>query len=817
MKNLVVILILFLVAVPAAAQDEPKTISSQTEEMDSNTGYFDFYWDESAGKIWLEIERFDEEFLYVNYLSHGLGSNDVGLDRGQIGGSYVVYFRWIGPKVLMMQKNYEYLATSDNPDEVALVDEAFAVSTLWGFEVSAEEGDRVLVDATDFLLRDARDAIGSLRRSKQGRFKLDASRSAIDLTRTKNFPQNTEFEAILTLTTDSAGSYVRQVAPTSSAVTIQQHHSFVQLPDDGFTPRRLDVRSGYFGLEYMDFSVPLSEPIRKRFISRHRLDRVDPEADSSEAVEPIIYYVDRGAPEPMRSALVEGASWWNQAYSAAGYINAFQVRLLPDTADPMDVRYNTIQWVHRASRGWSYGDAVIDPRTGEIIKGHITLGSLRARQDYLIAVGLLQPYGDAPDSVDRMQEMALARLRQLSAHETGHTLGLRHNFAASSLDRASVMDYPYPYVQMDSAGALDLSQAYTEGIGAWDKATIIYGYADFPDGVDEDSALAAHLDSVFGSGMRFVSDGDARPEGSAHPYAHLWDNGPHSAEELIRLLDIRARLLASFSERAIPEGTPLVMLEEALVPIYLFHRYQIEACAKWLGGVDYRFAIRGSGPQTVTPVPADEQWRAFKALLRCIEPSTLAIPDTLLRLMPPQTTGIPRSREIFKRRTGTTFDPYTAADNAADIPIRLILNYQRAARLVEQKARDSSYPGLAEIIDRLIAVSWKRERLGGHDAELRRVVDNLVLHHLIRLAANKSASNQVRAIARHQLQGLQIWCEKQITTVPDKSQMAHLERALAQIGRFLKDPAEFEYYAPLDPPAGSPIGSDGSPFGCSWE
>jgi hypothetical protein len=398
----------------------------------------------------------------------------------------------------------------------------------------------------------------------------------------------------------------------------------------------------------------------------------------------------------------------------------------------------------------------------------------------------------------------------------GHTLGIRHNFAASSLDRASVMDYPYPYVLMDSAGAIDLSQAYDTGIGEWDKATIMYGYTDYPDGVDEDSALAAHLDSVFASGQRYVSDGDARSAGSAHPYAHLWDNGPHSAEELVRLLDIRARLLDSFSERAIQEGAPLVMLEEALVPIYMFHRYQMEACAKWIGGVDYRFAVRGSGPQTVTPAPADEQWRAFKALTRCIDPATLAVPDTLLRLIPPQTTGIPRSREIFKRRTGSTFDPYTAAENAADIPIRFILHYQRAARLVGQKAQDGTYPGLAEIIDRLISVSWKRERLGGYDSELRRVVDNLVLHHLIRLAANKSASSQVRAIARHQLQGLETWCDSQLATVPDKSQMAHLERAAGQIQRYLDDPSEFEFYAPLDPPAGSPIGTGNGPAGCGW-
>ena len=802
----------------AEASEKPKSISDATSGLEKHNGYFDYYWDNDAGKVWLEIDQMNEEFLYVTYLSRGLGSNDVGLDRGQIGDSYLVYFRRIGPKVLMMQRNYRFRAVSDDPEERRAVDESFAQSTLWGFEVAAEEGSRVLVDATDFLLRDARDVAGSLRRSRQGSFKLESGRSAIDLERTKNFPKNSEFEAILTFTADSAGSRVREVAPTPTAFTIQQHHSFVELPDTGFTPRGYDIRSGYFAIEYMDFATPLSEPITKRFIARHRLHKKDQTARVSEPVEPIVYYVDPGAPEPIRSALVEGASWWNQAFEAAGYKDAFRVEVLPDTADPLDLRYNMIQWVHRSTRGWSYGGSVIDPRTGEILKGHVTLGSLRARQDYLIAEGLLQPYELGSDSTSpQMQELALARIRQLSAHEVGHTLGLRHNYAASTRDRASVMDYPYPFVQFDSTGAIDLSQAYTSGIGRWDRAAIMYGYSDFPAQADLDRTLASLLDSVFASGQRYLSDADARPEGSASPNAHLWDNGANAVDELARLLDVRSKLLAQFSERAIRSGAPLVMLEEALVPIYMFHRYQIEACAKSLGGIDYAFSVRGSGPQTLNPVAADEQWRSLKALLLCLEPPALAIPDTLLKLIPPQTTELPRSREIFDRRTGSAFDPLGAAESVADLVVRMILNSDRAARLVEQKARPGGLPGLDEVIDRLVSVTWKHERTVGLDAEIQRTVDNLVLHHLIRLAADPGALPQARALASQQLVGLKSWCETQVERISNEGQRAHLNSAAQTIGRYLDDPSEFEFYRPLDPPAGSPIGDGHAGWGCDWE
>jgi hypothetical protein len=811
---------LMATALPCLAAGETKSIADATSGMTARPGFFRYYWDEAKGKIWLEIDRFDQEFLYVTYLSRGLGANDVGLDRGQIAGEYVVYFRRIGPKVLLVQKNYSYRATEGGPAAERAAAESFAASVLWGFEVSAQDGGRVLVDATDFLLRDARDVVGALRRSGQGSFKLDASRSAFDLEGCGSFPLNTEFESILTFTADSAGPLVASVTPTADAVTLQMHHSLVQLPDSGYTPRPWDVRCGYFASEYADYSSPLTEPLVKRFIARHRLVKKNPGAARSEVVTPIVYYVDPAAPEPMRQALIDGARWWSQAFEAAGFINAFRVEIMPDSASFLDLRYNTIQWIHRSTRGWAYGATVSDPRTGEILKGHVTLGSLRARQDYLIAEGLLQPYESESDpfvdSTNPMQEMALARLRQLAAHEVGHTLGLQHNYIASTQNRASVMDYAYPFAVLGKDGSVDLSQAYGVGVGEWDKAAIVYGYAQFPQGADVDSALAAVLDSVYATGLKFVSDADARPEGSAQPHAHLWDNGPDAPAELERLLKLRAALLNNFAETAIPEGAPMVMLEEAFAPIYLFHRYQIEACAKVLGGLEYGLALRGSGPQTSTPVSSDDQWRALKTLLACLKPEELAIPDTILALLPPQTTGLPREREIFKRRTGDTFDPLTAAENIADLVARMILNPDRAARLVEQHGRLDLHPSLEETIDQLLSQTWKAAREDGFAADIQRVVDHAVLERLIGLAASRDASPQVRAVASFKLDELNQWIAQELDRVSDPAQSAHLARAAALIARFTQDPDKFEFYEPPAPPAGSPIGVSWH-YGCDYE
>ena len=390
-------------------------------------GFMDFTYDNDSGKIILKIEDLDKEFLYINSLSRGVGNNDLGLDRGQLGNSRIVYFTKRGNKILLIQPNLRYISNSRNPLENKAVDEAFARSVLFGFDIIKQSNKSFQVDLTPFLINDAHGVAQRLRSTNSGSYSLNKSMSAIDLDRTKAFPKNIEFDVLLTFTGNPSGSLVRSVTPTPSNLTVNQHHSFVELPDDNYKMRKFDPRSGSNPFIVYDYSTPVDDKIEQRFIVRHRLNKKFPDKELSEPIEPIVYYIDNGTPEPVKSALIEGGNWWNQAFEKAGYKDAFRIEVLPENADPMDVRYNLIQWIHRSTRGWSYGASVIDPRTGEIIKGQVSLGSLRVRQDYMILSGLI----DDPlsqENKDLIIEKSLDRIRQLSAHEIGHTLGFAHNF-----------------------------------------------------------------------------------------------------------------------------------------------------------------------------------------------------------------------------------------------------------------------------------------------------------------------------------------------------------------------------------------------------
>jgi hypothetical protein len=804
MKKRLPFLLLFLFCCPFA---KAQSILSKTLGLAKYNGYFNFYWDEKAGKIYLEIDKLNQEFLYVNSLPAGVGSNDLGLDRGQIGDSRIVKFIKVGPKVMLIQPNYNFRAVSNNADERKSVEEAFAQSAIWGTTVIADDGDKVLIDLTPFLLRDSHHLADRLNGSDQGSFSADESRSAVYLPNTKSFPENSEFEAMITLAGKASGAEISSVTPDANSVTVRMHQSFIKLPDDQYKPRKFDTRSGYFGVEYMDFATPIGDPIIKRLLSRHRLEKKDPSAALSEPVKPIVYYVDRGAPEPVRSALIEGAGWWNQAFEAAGYKNAFIVKLLPEDADPMDIRYNIIQWVHRSTRGWSYGASINDPRTGEIIKGQVSLGSLRDRQDYLIAEGLLQPYEDGKPVSDKMLQLALTRLRQLSAHEVGHTLGLQHNFTASVNDRASVMDYPPPVVSLNTDGTIDVSKAYKTEIGGYDKRAILYGYQDFANGVNEDQALKGIINETIKQGYLYISDEDARPAGSAHPQAHLWDSGTNAADELNRLMVLRKQVLNNFSAKAIRQDAPMATLEEVLVPMYLIHRYQTEAASKMLGGLHYSFALKNDG-QTITRfVPPAEQWKAFDALMGTLKPDALALPEKLIAMIPPRPTGYPRTRETFKSRTGVTFDPMAAAESAAGTTLSFMLNPERTARLIEYQARDNAQPGLLPILNKLVTQTWKAPQPTGYKGELQRLVNNLALKQILQLAANTNAAENVRSIALLQIDDLKKWMQSALPTATD-SRKANLLFGLSQISQFEKTPDKFQPAKPLGMPDGSPIGAD---------
>ena len=813
MRPVLTILLCLFILLPGSsvrAQKAPKklpTIAEKTAGMERMDGYFNFYWSDTEGKIYLEIDQFDEEFLYVNSLAAGLGSNDIGLDRNQLGGTRVVHFNRVGPKVLLKQGNLNYRAISDNPDEVNSVRDAFAQSVIHGFKAVAQTEKAVLIDLTPLLLSDAHGVAARLSARKQGSFKIDASRSAVYRERTKNFPKNSEFEATITFKGKPSGRQVRSVTPTSNSFSLRMHHSFVQLPDDNYQPRKFDPRSGYYARSYADYATPIDQPLVKRFITRHRLEKKNPNAAMSEPVEPIIYYLDRGAPEPVRSALLEGARWWNQAYEAAGFKNAFQVKVLPEDADPMDVRYNVINWVHRSTRGWSYGSSVTDPRTGEIIKGHVLLGSLRVRQDFLLAQGLIQAYADGKTPDPRMEEMALARLRQLSAHEVGHTIGLAHNFAASTNDRASVMDYPHPYVTLNN-GKVDFSKAYDVGIGEWDKQTIKYGYSVFPDGADEDERLQEILEENDKLGLAYISDPDSRPQGSSHPSAHLWDNGQSPTAELSRLLKLRNHALSRMGLKNIPEGMPVSELEKVFVPVYLMHRYQVEAVSKQIGGYEYTYAVRGGKQPKVTPVNMEAQMDAITSLLETLSPKTLAVPDQLKRLIPPPAMGYSRDRESFRTQNGGGFDPLAMAVAAADNSLTFLLHPHRAARIVEQHALfpEEKLPRLNEY---LLFLSEQLEAnlqsATGYELAIAQVVHKRYVAHLLSLAADKSASEEVQAEALAEL--MRIKNSVNGKAEPGAVRGGHYLYVLKQIEQFLDDPTSVEVRS-------APVLPDGSPIGC---
>lgn len=817
-RALIFVSLFFMVAVlPAIAQntktnDETKplpSIDQKVSGMQKLPGFFTYYWDAREGKIWLQIDKWDTEFLYVESLPNGVGSNDIGLDRGQPGGTQVVHFERSGPRVLLVAENESYRAVTDDAAQQEAVKQAFAQSVLWGFDAAAENGDAVLVDATPFFLHDAHNVIEKLKATQQGAFHLDPSRCAIYLPRTKNFPENSDVESTLTFTTEEPGPWVQEVTPDPQSVTVREHFSFVQAPPPGFHPREFDPRSGFFAIQYMDFATPVDESIHKRFIVHYRLEKKDPSAALSEPVKPIVYYVDRAVPEPIRSALIEGASWWNQAFTAAGYKDAFQVKLLPEGVDPMDVRYNVIEWVPRATRGWSYGSAISDPRTGEIINGHVNLDALRIRQVFLIAQGLLDPFGNDPDALHRANEMALARIRQLAAHETGHTLGLMHNFAASIVSRSSVMDYPSPLVTVGANGVPDVSNAYAVGIGEWDKVAIDYGYREFASGTNERQALNKILDDAFSRGQIYLSDQDARPLGSASPVTHLWDVGSNDLDGLKQVMAVRAAALKRFSENAIPQNAPMATLEDVLVPIYLYHRYQVTAVAKSIGGLDYSFNIRGGAQKDPEIVPAEQQRAAIRAVLETLQPHVLALPESLLKIIPPRPPEYSSSNENFARRTSPAFDSLAPAEAAAEIVASLLLEPSRDERMVEYHARDSNYPGFTELLDDLLAATWKAQPQTGYDGAIQQTVDSVVLNHLMALAAADHAASQTRAAASLKLDELKIWLTAQSKSAADESRRAQFFFATEEIDRFEKNPAALHLTLPAPPPAGDPIGADG--------
>ena len=800
-KNIIFFIFLFILNL-SFAQTNVKQVKNG---LINYQGFFNFSYSENKDRIYLEVNSLNKQFLYVSALSQGIGSNDIGLDRGQLGARKIVFFKKSGNKLLLIEPNLKYVAKTKNPLEKKSVYEAFAKSVLHGFNIIDYKNGSYKIDITSFLLEDRHGIIKRLVDRNQGKYAIDKSKSSINLDRTKAFEKNIEFDVLLTFTGNAEGNFIKLVTPSPDNITVYQHHSFIELPDSNYKPRIFDPRSGSNSISYFDYSSPVTEKTIKKYILRHRLIKKNKNTTLSEPLEPIIYYLDNGTPEPVRSALIEGGEWWNEAFEKIGFKNAFKIKILPKNADPLDIRYNVIQWVHRSTRGWSYGSSVIDPRTGEIIKGHVSLGSLRIRQDFMIAIGLLEaPYSLTNNKEKIALDMALSRIKQLSAHEIGHTLGFAHNFSASSNNDSSVMDYPHPNIKL-SNNKINIENAYSTGIGEWDKVSVAYSYSEFDELQDENSELDKLLENSFRNNLSFISDADSRPTGSSHPTAHLWDNGPDAIIELKKIIQIRDIALQNISLDHLKKGEPYSNLQDIIVPIYLLHRYQSEAVVKLIGGVDYAYAVKGNIKYKISMVEKNKQREALANFIQLLTPEKLKFPNKLRKLLFPKAFGSKVTRENFLTQTGVTFDFIGAANTLSNNLLKLLLNSERVSRLIQQTGFDVSQLSFEEVLENLFAISFKRRYSDNHYRQINEVVKHNILKNIFSLGQDPKVYPEIKAIIFSKLEYLDNFLAGQ-------EDLIYSNYYRSEIQKYFDNPDDFRPKSSNRMPDGSPIGA----FSCDY-
>lgn len=783
----------------------PSAISAKTAGLEKKDGFIPIYLDNKQGKILLELPRDSMRALMFFGLATGLGSNPIGLDRGANGDNYIARFDRNGERVLVVFENWNYRTSAlDNTAHARTIAESFPPSTSGSLPVVAQDGGRILVDATDFLMRDWNDVSGTLQQANEGSYSVARDRSSVYRPYTRAFPENSEIDVALTFATQGKpGQTVSSIVPDGKSFTLRQHISLLKLPDDGYRPRVLDPRMGFFGITFKDYAQPIQSPLEVRWIARHRLERVNPADPNSPIRNPIVYYIDRGIPEPVRSATREGAKWWEQAFDMAGLKGAFRVEDLPEGADPLDARYNVVQWENRNERGWSVGGSLGDPRTGEILKAMARLDSHRARTDYNLYAGLMGADAAAADTA-----FVLARVRQVTAHEIGHTLGLAHNYIASTYERGSLMDYPPPRVRLNSAGQIDISSAYDVGPGEYDLLAIHWGYGIFPPATEQDSLRAIVTDGLR-KGLLFLSDADARPEFASDPRTSLWDDAANPMEFLEHQMAVRRVAMSRFGVRNIRVGEPIALLQERFVPVYLMHRFAINSLAKTIGGMEYHNAVRGDEQRSTRPVPAAEQRRALTALIEALTPAELAIPDTVISLLGPRPFSYGPYVELFSSRTRPVFDELGAARTLSQMIVDAVLQRERAARQVQFASRGENPLTLSETIDAL-AWNWSAPKANEtrKGAGLRRVSQRSLADRLLLLAADKEASPEVRSMVELRMTALR---NRARTLSPSGAELdrAHWTSIAGDFTRWLERQE-------LPTPTPALRAPPGDPFGLEW-
>lgn len=817
MRSAVSLLALFILTHSGAlAQKAPKsddkpegppTIADKTKGLTTRPGLIESYVDSAKGRVYFKFPAADPKtgfsgsYLYVRSLRTGLGSNDLGVDRSSFDSTFVINVRPITDKVFFEVPNLKFRADSDNPDERKAVEEGFAKSVYWAGTIAAKDADgSYLVDITDLLMTDVNNVAQSL---ESGGYRFEKDSSTVLPDQCKSFPDNLELEALLTFHSDKPRGGAPSHTAEAQDISLVEHQSFVKLPDGNYHPRAFDPRCGCFSLQYLDFSSPLGQPLIKQWINRHRLEKTDPTAARSTVKNPIVYYVDRGVPEPIRSALIEGGNYWKKAFDAAGYIDAYRVEEMPADVDPMDIRYNVVQWMDRSTRGYAYGQSIVDPRTGEIIKGAVNLDSQRARQDILIFEALKGVKDTGKGGPNDPIQVALARVRQLAAHEIGHTLGFQHNFAASTRDRSSVMDYPAPRIRIAADGSLDFSKAYATSVGAWDMQLVKYAYKDFALS-DETSGLKKILNDGLSQGLVFLSDQDADEGSGASAYTNRWDDISDPLGDLKNSIRIRQIGMSKFGQGNIRDGQPLANLELVFGPLYFFHRYDVNSTAKMIGGVNYRHNVRGDSQALQTPISGDKQREALASLLACTRPGFLMVPSNISRLMGPWANGMPNSGERFVSSTPFAFDSLSAAAAGADLVLQPLLDSGRCSRIVEWSSRDISLPSLDEVLDKTTKAIVVKPRGNAMEREICWTVQHSYVSRLIALADAADATPSVRARARKALRALA--STESMLAVNDST--GNADAIASEIKAYLSRPL-----APMTVPATPPVALPGAPIG----